>query len=211
MIDMTVLGSSPYKNQEGSVYCYMPDSISQYESGYEFRIQSGALQFIDSNDNKIEIPNGFTVVDNFGLNVPPYENAFYIIWVPSYELHYNTSAIWKMIDQKQQLVMSCNSANVLKNTVIKRGLILSKFQVFDIDYDEDWDIGIDDAKTYEVYGIEDSTIKNQKLNEGDIVDYQIQGDMIISILYISTSKYDDMALHKLHQNYNQSINDYYYF
>jgi hypothetical protein len=76
------------------------------------------IQFLDVYANQIAIPHGFTLIDSANQNVPQNLNLFLIMWVHSYELKFNGSTIWKMVNQKQQSVMSANKATIRKTTIV---------------------------------------------------------------------------------------------
>ncbi len=104
-----------YNKKENNVYRYFRDTDNQYQ----FRLQYvsddiAVIQFLDTYYNQMTIPNGFTVVDDTGLDIPPFQNAFYITWIHSYKLNYYDMTIWSILTQKQQTVVSCNSANILQ-------------------------------------------------------------------------------------------------
>ena len=104
--NMVFQGSFSYLNQ--NFY------EKEFSPGVIFRISGltpdiARIHFVKDQppNEQIDVPVGVTLVDkSTGVLIMPFENSFMIVWTGSYSLNLNNRPKFRVVNQKQQAVIS---------------------------------------------------------------------------------------------------------
>jgi hypothetical protein len=115
-------GSYSYKNTKSPKYLYKPSS---HDREYYLQIQPvtrdvARLQFLsnkDSGKKVITVPKGFRVLcTDSNEFVPVCQKSFFITWINSYKVKHGDVTILKIVNQKQQSIMSSDDITLVEET-----------------------------------------------------------------------------------------------
>ena len=119
-------GSYSYKNTKSPKYLYKPSHDGNRE--YYLQIQSvsgdvARLLFLSSNKKDggskkvIPVPKGFRVLctDSHEF-VPVCQKSFFITWINSYKVKHGDVTVLKIVNQKQQSIMSSDDITLVEET-----------------------------------------------------------------------------------------------
>ncbi|MGZ4849766.1 MAG: hypothetical protein ACXV2C_00070 [Candidatus Bathyarchaeia archaeon] len=117
-------GSYSYKNTKSPKYLYKPSNDGTREYYLQIQPVTGdvaRLQFLSNNKDGgkkvIPIPKGFRVLcTDSNEFVPICQKSFFITWVNSYKVKHGDVTILKIVNQKQQSIISSASITLLEET-----------------------------------------------------------------------------------------------